>query len=183
MVILFGEKIINSWDDEEPKEDFKVRMSSYKKKLAELKKDMLDEILSDEETSKVEKLEAISENELLPIYIYIQHPFSKYYDQFKEKIWSNPEFDKKYGGFSRNGRKNDPIIDDIFHMGYFERRETVDLSRIARDYSEDYVKNDEITILTNRSTRDVFKITKEEFIDCIYDWCIEHKYIGFIMDW
>lgn len=163
-------------------------IKNYKEALKAMKEEMLEEIINAEDMSKVEKLEAISENELLPIAGYIQNPFGKYYQQFKEKIWSSTEFDEKYGRFERNGRKYDPCIDDIFHTDRWQRHETIDFSQIARDYDDDDYWDDEdgkdgITIMTNRNTKDVLKIPKDELIDCLYEWVIENKKIGFILDW
>jgi hypothetical protein len=49
---------------------------------------------------------------------------------------------------------------------------------------EDDDDNDElITIYTNRRTNDTLKISKYEFVDTIYDWCIKNKCIAFEIDW
>lgn len=42
---------------------------------------------------------------------------------------------------------------------------------------------DEIVIMTNRSTNDVYTITKQQFINDVYDWVIKNNRIGFEIDW
>jgi hypothetical protein len=162
-------------------------VKNYKDALKALKEEMLEEIINSDVMTKVEKLECISHNNLLPYCGYIQHPFYKYVDEFKQIIWSNPKFDEKYGAYMRNGRKYEPIIDDYFCCGdRWDRHQNVDMSQVCGDIEDDdwYGDHEEgITVLTNRSTDDVFKISKNQFIDDIYDWCIDNKKIGFNMDW
>lgn len=155
---------------------------NYREAMKKLKDEMLQNILSDNNLTKVEKLETLAENNVLPIGNWIQHPFYKYEKEFKEMIWANPAFDKEYARFERDGKKYNPIIDDYFCFNdYWDRHQTIDLAQVARDVDEDDIE--EITVLTNRSTKDKFKISKKQFIDDIYDFCISNNMIGFVMDW
>ena len=155
------------------------KYQSIEQRIKSLKDDMLKEILADSELTKPEKLELISRNKLFKIASYIQHPFSKYNNEFIEIIRRNPAYTKKYpfGG--------SPSIDDIFCDGdMYEKHQIIYLYDVIENYSNDYADDDSrITILTNRSTNDKFKISKEEFVDCIYDWCVVNKTIAFEMDW
>jgi hypothetical protein len=57
-----------------------------------MKDEMLQEILNDNSVSKVEKLDIISENKLLPYATWIQEVFKK----FNKIIKANPVYIEKY---------------------------------------------------------------------------------------
>lgn len=98
-----------------------------------MKDEMLQEILNDNSVSKVEKLDIISENKLLPYATWIQEVFKKYYDEFNKIIKANPVYIEKYGKFSNY----DTFIDDMFHSDdNYERHEIIDLSQVAREAEE-----------------------------------------------
>ncbi len=80
------------------------------------------------------------------------------------------------------------MIDDWFHRQDYQRYQVVNLAEVVETISEDDFYQDDdnlITIYTNRSrtNNEAFKISKYEFIDTIYDWCIKNKCIAFELDW
>lgn len=156
--------------------------TNYKDKLAiklaamkAAKQELLEEILSDKSLSKVEKLEAISDNELWERGGNVEEPFAKYYPAFKVIVNDNPITRKNYP----NGDKN-PIMDDyIVHSG-IDRHEFCNLAEMAKCEEK---RTTPITILTNRGTKDIFQISAEEFVNTIYEWCMENQMVEFEIDW
>ena len=134
--------------------------------IEKAKSDFLEKIINEPTLSKPEKLTLISINDLFGTKNHIQHIFSEYEE----------EFEKQLGGTS--------VIDDWFHMRDFERHYIVVYLNEELDYFEEYLEEDDtIVILSDRRTKKKFKISKYEFIDTIYDWCIKNKCIGFAWDY
>lgn len=148
---------------------YNERTKELQKLIKDAKEKLLEEILNDMEISKVDKLGLISCNNLFRIDHYICNVFSEYYDEYANILKKNGD--------------NQPCIDDYFHFHDYERHETIDLSELAESINEDYEGDELIIIMTNRTTDDDFKISKYEFIDTVYDWCVKNKKIGFEIDW
>lgn len=149
---------------------FNELTNELQRTIKEAKEKLLNAILNDNEISKVEKLQLISDNDLFGSQSWICDPFedeyhSEYLEQLKSKGITNP------------------IVDDyIQHQGY-SRYETVYMVDLVENIA--YAKNEDdlITIYTNRNTNDKFKISRYEFIDAVYDWCVKNKIISFVVDW
>ena len=145
---------------------FRQATEELQKTIKEAKDKLLDTILSDNELSKVEKLRLIDENDLFGSDPYMCNVFPEYYKEFSEEL-------------RRKGLMC--IIDDWFHKQEYQRHENVNLADVV-EFIEEY-DEDLITIMTNRGSDDILQISKYEFIDSIYDWCIKNKKIGFEIDW
>lgn len=148
---------------------FNELTNELQKTIKEAKDKLLNAILTDTEISKVEKLLLINDNDLFEINSWICDPFySEYYKEYESQL-------AKKGVTS-------PCIDDWLRLFDYQRHEIVNLAKILEHMDER--KGDSlITIYTNRTTTDKFQISKYEFIDTIYDWCIKNKCIGFEIDW
>jgi hypothetical protein len=145
---------------------FNELTNELQKTIKEAKDKLLNAIINDNEISKIEKLQLISQNDLFKTDSYIRDPFEEYRDEYIEEL-------KKKG-------VTNPITDNyIDHMEY-DRHRVIDMSELL-EYLDD--EDDLITIYTNRRTDDKFKISRYEFIDTIYDWCIKNKTIAFENDW
>jgi succinate dehydrogenase flavin-adding protein (antitoxin of CptAB toxin-antitoxin module) len=141
------------------------------KTIQEAQDRLLNAIIDDPELSKVDKLSLISDNNLFKTLSWIQDVFKPYKEEYIDIVKKNPLYTRSY----------DPIIDDYFQHREYSRHETVNLAEMVEYMDEE---DDElITIFTNRTTKDVFKISKYEFIDTVYDWCIANKAIAFEIDW
>jgi len=153
-----------------------------KTKIKQLKEDLLKEILESTTLSKIEKLSEISYMDLYGTTSWYEHVFEKYKAEYTEIIMKNPEWDNSY--------KHQPMIDDYFVINDYQRHASVDFGSLLTEMSEciDYDKKqkdykDSIKVMTNRNTKDKFYLTFEQFVDCIYEWCITNKSIGFTIDW
>ena len=147
---------------------FEEATRELKKTIQDAKNKFIESIISDTELSKVEKLRFISDNDLFGTESYICDIFPEYYTEYLNMLMAK-------------GVQH-PCIDDYFHTREYQRHEVVNLADICEEISyED--SNDIIIIMTNRTTTDVFSISKYEFIDAAYSWCIENKSIGFEIDW
>lgn len=150
---------------------FNELTDELQKTIKEAKDKLLNAILTDTEISKVEKLCLISENDLFKTNSWICDPFhDEYFKEYESQL-------------AKKGVTN-PCIDSWVHNRDLQRHETVNLAEILEYMDEDDDDNDElITIYTNRRTSDTLKISKYEFVDTIYDWCIKNKCIAFEIDW
>jgi len=159
---------------------FNELTNELQKTIKEAKDKLLNAILTDTEISKVEKLCLISENDLFKTNSWICDPFhdeyfKEYESQLAKKGVTNPCIDSWV-------HNRDPFSNNGTVLFRFLRHETVNLAEILEYMDED--DNDElITIYTNRRTSDTLKISKYEFVDTIYDWCIKNKCIAFEIDW
>ena len=146
---------------------FNELTNELQKTIKEAKDKLLNAIISDNEISKVEKLQLISDNELFKTQVYICDPFE--------------EYRKEYLDILKNKGVSNPIVDDFNHQRDYSRHEIVNLAEIVEWVNDD--EDDLITIYTNRRTNDVFKISRYEFIDTVYNWCIKNKTIAYEIDW
>jgi hypothetical protein len=64
---------------------------------------------------------------------------------------------------------------------YYDEIEDI-LDNLVVD-DDDGFTGDNYIVFTNRQSKTVFRKSKQEIIDKIYDFCIANKYIGFKMDW
>lgn len=162
------------------------------KKLKEAKakanEDLLQAILADTELSKLEKLQAIDESDVLPYESYLMGPLVKYEDVFKNQI------DHKFGKHDFHIIDSWPFIDcDCYNRGQpvsFANELECMYENVSYDYESEeltdtQLEGKEIVIMTNRSrdSRDEFKITLGQLVDDVYDWCITNRKIGCHFDW
>ena len=162
-----------------------------KNQIKALKDNLLQEIISDPTLSKVEKLVEISENKFWQPSWCIENPFEKYENDFRNKVASTPEFIAKNGKYiNGKGNPNSVHLDAFFEMREYDRHQRINLAHIAEDVengdddSEDEdseIKNKVVIYRSNDGNK--LEITREEFIDCIYEWCLEHKHVEFEFDW
>jgi hypothetical protein len=146
-------------------------IQKYQSDIKKLKDDLLNEIINSVTISKKDKLRMISDNDLFKTDCYICDPFhDRYWDQYASIVGKNS------------------CIDSYFHNRDYDRHEKVDLADLVEDVEDDSnldpsQRTNRIIIYTNRTTKEVFKISNVEFIDTIYEWCIKNKKIGFEIDW
>jgi len=146
---------------------FNELTNELQKTIKEAKDKLLNAILNDTEISKIEKLGLINDNDLFKTDSWICDPFhDEYYEEYMNIL-------KEKGVLN-------PIIDSWVHNQDYDRHQTVNLAEIV-EYADE--GSELITIYTNRKTPDVLKISKYEFVDTIYDWCIKNKCIAFEIDW
>lgn len=132
---------------------------------------LLNAIIDDTELSKTDKLLLINDNNLFKTLSWIQDIFVDHKPEYFKIVKSNPAYNGAFG----------PMIDDYFQHREYSRHEVVNLAEMLEYMDEE--EDDLITIFTNRHTSDKYQISKYEFIDTIYDWCIKNKAIAFEIDW
>lgn len=145
---------------------------------------MKTSILEDDTLSRYEKLELLEDNDIFHAKIWVQHPFkkTKWHDDLLERIKNNPD----ETGYACT------IIDDYFNNCYLERHQTLHV----KSYFEDEPSKDDpnyeslmekkVTILNNRGKpeyRQEVQISYREFLDFMWEWCIENECYGWEMDW
>lgn len=159
------------------------KFTDFNQKMKAMKEEALSDIIADTTMSKVEKLEFISQNNLMETESSWCDPFQdKYLDDYINKVIETPEFKEKWGKYNLTNSRNYVTTDDYFVNRDYQRHEVIDLADLAIDVSESN-PSDKITIYTNRSTKDSCQITPQEFVDTIYDWVIKNNTIAFELDW
>lgn len=149
---------------------FNELTNELQKTIKEAKDKLLNAILTDTEISKVDKLCLISDNDLFKTNSWICDPFrDEYYKEYEIQL-------------AEKGVTN-PCIDDWSHERDYQRHQTINLADILEEIVDEGDEDELITIYTNRRTNDTFKISKYEFIDTVYAWCIKNKCIAFDIDW
>ena len=156
--------------------DYKQKSIEFKEKIQSLKDEFIQDILTSDLT-KLEQIKFLSSNKLFGIKDSIAQPFFKFKIEFTNIIRNNPDFIKKHGVDYKYGVS----IDDVT-IKYFDRHETIDFGYFASDTVAD-AEDDKIEIFTNSCGKEVFYITTEQYIDCVYEWCVENKCVGFKIDW
>lgn len=145
---------------------FEELTKNLKETVEKAKKELLDAIMNDKELSKPEKLELIDDNNLFGTSSSIEDIFSQYRDEFK-----------------KTQKLSNPTIDDFFVLKEVDRHSMVNLSNELEYINWNYTDDDMITIFRDRKSGKEFRISRYEFIDTVYDWCIKHQKIGFEYDW
>jgi len=155
-------------------------ISKIEQEISTLKDSLLKEIISSD-LSKPEKLHAIARNNLFQMSSSWEEVFyQKYAQAFINKIQSGQEYLNKYAHLNY---KPDPCLDDYFVISHYDRHEVVNLADITDNYYFNDPDNQMVTIYTNRTTKDILQIPRQEFVDHIYDWCLENKIVEFELDW
>jgi len=142
--------------------------------IAAAKSDLLDTIINVSDLAKHEKLKLIQENDLFTVRPWVQHPFAKYEDQFKQQI----------------GEQSFYIFDEPMHE-YVGRHQIVDIASVIEGYIEEveYAKEEDedfsemVSILSERKSNQEFKVSLTELIDHLYEWVIENKCVEYKFDW
>lgn len=160
------------------------KLKAIKKKVEDVKQEVLKEILEDDSLSKVEKLEIISENQLWPVSDWIDEVFTEWENECRENekkaaIADGKDPDKDYIS---------DITDDYFVLNeiFYDRRATVYYMDAIEglEYRIDDKGGEEIVVVRNRGNyKSVVKKTPQEVIDRICDFCFENKVIGCVVDW
>ncbi len=125
--------------------------------LVESKKEQLVNLVVNSRLTKLEKVKLLTKYKLYPIEPWLAHPFNKF-DTLKDKI-------------------SDDYFDLLLQRQIIDKYQTVYFA----DYLQDL--NDEIVVMTYRSSDYKVKITKKEFIEVLCDYVLENKVIGFKCDW
>jgi hypothetical protein len=164
-------------------------IEKLKEAKAKANEELLQAILADSKMSKLEKLQAIDECDILPYKSWLAHPLEeKYADVFKKQI------DDKFG------KQDFHIIDGwpTLDCDAINRSQKISLANelecayenVSYEYrseklSDQELEAKEIVILTNRSrdSLDEYKITLSQLVDDVYDWCVTNRKIGFCFDW
>lgn len=140
------------------------KIEEIKSKIKVLKNELKNEVLYEaERIDYPDALKLIVSNEIFPIANSMRSPF----DSFIEK-------------FSKTTRSQ--CIDDIFLQSR-ERYQIITWIDYIEHIEYEKADNDgKIVILTSRCDKE-FKLTKDEALEAIYDYCIEKKLCGFELDW
>lgn len=160
-------------------------MSKLKNQIAQLKLDRLEEIKNDSSLSKLQKLQAFRDEDLMKVRGYLSHPFRKYEELLKEQEKARGE--------------TVIIIDDIIGMNSdcYGRGQEISYAEIAEQILEnaDYENQTTVTIAKARGEWDYsvsppkrktpasLEIPVEEAVDCLYNYAVENNESGFCFDW
>ena len=158
------------------------KFSDFEKRMKSMKDEMLKDIISDTQLSKLEKLRLISSNNLMESDSSWCDPFEdKYRELYINIVVETPKFKDEWGKYNipAGGYRNWVTIDDYFVINDYQRHQMVDLADVAEGES----MNDKIAIYTDRTTHQYYTITAQEFVDAIYDWVIKNNTIAFELDW
>jgi hypothetical protein len=143
-------------------------------KIKQLQEEAVSEILSDPNLSKHEKLQEISNNKLWGYEPWIKRIFAAQEKTFAEQV--KAETGESFA-----------CIDDFINDpdGCRQRHEHIDMADVIEGVLEnaEYDETDDIEVLTARGTKCTLRMKTEEVINIIYDWCCEHKKIGYCLDW
>ena len=144
------------------------------------KKEFLNEILGDDSLSKVEKLEAIYENDLWPVSDWIDNVFTDWEEECCENEKQAAIADGKEPGKDYICKITDCyfIVNDFFE----DRHATVYyMDAIERLIESD---SDKVVVARNRGEyHSVVEKTPQEVIDRICDFCFDNKVVGCVVDW
>jgi prolyl-tRNA synthetase len=139
------------------------------KELNERKNAILKEMQSSKELSWQDKFELLEQRSDFTTDDYIHEPFHNSYQKF-EKICKE--------------KSSCTIIDDVVGLE-MNRHQTIDW-QFYLDWLEllDGDLSEEVVILKNRGdNRLYYRVTKEEALQEIYDYAMEHKIKSFVCDW
>lgn len=165
------------------------------KYLEEAKEKAIEEIINSDMT-KMEKLEAITENSLWGYSSWINDEFIEWENDAKtiSLTKSQEDFDSGRTSYLRDF----VICDSIFspsHDYSYEKYQLVKyteaLEYIFERYAEDFEEengeeynNEPIPVITTRDNPSIIIYkTSDEIIDAVYNFCIKNKIIGFKNDW
>jgi hypothetical protein len=146
--------------------------------IKQLQEQRIQEIINNESISKLDRLNLIKQERLFNIAPYIQDEFKEWGEEFKEQLkLENPS------SFCMIDSFYDPSTFDFekYETIYYDEIEDI-LDNLVVD-DDDGFTGDNYIVFTNRQSKTVFRKSKQEIIDKIYDFCIANKYIGFKMDW
>jgi hypothetical protein len=156
-----------------------MKIKTIKTKIKKLQDELLNIILNDSNLSKIQKLRAIKDSKLFDTRYSLQNIFVSY-----EKILINEILNK--GGSS-------VCIDDCNNNGdYYDRGSIIclvsDLESRLEDYLYQIDKNPDmhykINILTSRYVPpETYNLNIDNYIDHVYDWRIENKCVGYVLNW
>jgi hypothetical protein len=152
------------------------------KEIEDLKVIAKNDIINDENTSKLEKLTLLRDNDMLGVCNSIAEIFPDWEDEsihleMQAAIDDGKDPEKDYIC---------TITDDMFCNDNYDRHQTVDLVSIIENISwdnEDLDKDTMVVIRNRGKYKTNLKKTINEVIDVMYDWCIETNQYGFVMDW
>lgn len=161
-------------------------MSNIKKQIELLKEQRIEEIIADNNISKLEKLKLFKEESLFGIESYIQDNeiFEEWVAELVLKI--------------KKDRRKDFVIVDTFISPSeydFERYETFYLFEIKdilenliEDYDEDYEGEvfdypNTFPVVTARNSKFTINKTPQEVLDKIYAYAITNRVCGYKIDW
>ena len=159
-----------------------------KKTIADLQYIRVQEILDDNLLSKIEKLNCLTDEQLWGIAPYIQHEFKQWETEAielekmeAERLLTVPGTDICNRQFYQS-KMTDSMLYHIVSLEKYETCYYVDiLESIIDEYGSD--GNQLIPIITTRHPKIKLEKTVNEIIDAIFDYCVEHKIIGFTFDW
>lgn len=154
--------------------------------LKEIKKEAIKEILGDTSTSKLTKLETITNEKLWEIDTYINNEFGDWEEECNLKEKAAAIADGKVDGQDYICSMTDTIFDPsvIYHEKYERIYYVNEIKTLMEDYG--YGSEDEATIdvVTSRGDyQSVVTKSIQEVIDRICDYCFENETIGFNLDW
>ncbi len=166
---------------------------SVKEKLALLKEERINEILNDNNLSKIEKLEIIETEKLWGYASFIQHEFVQWEKEAIELEKIEAERILEEGSSDSNeicakqfyqSRMTDSIFDPSTFL--YERCEQVSyadhLSRIL-EFHENEGDNPLITVISTRHPCIELKKPFKEIVDAVFEFACNNKIIGFTNDW
>lgn len=113
---------------------------------------------------------------------YICHPFPEWEEENKAA--------EKASGIAAGKIYHCTIVDDFISRqcqdGYIERYQQVEFKDIVSEleYKAENSPDELFTVVTNRGNfSTATKKRPQEVINKIWEYCVKHKLVGFIMDW
>lgn len=142
--------------------------------LSSLKHSAANDIIASTELSKTEKVQLLTDHELIPHASYIQRPLcNKYTDPNTGYSYDDHWMDTYYDVYADRGRLI-KVADIIEYIN--DNREEMDdpiVVVIATDYS----------MARDERYRIEIKITIDQLIEDLCDWVLDTKQVGWVFDW
>ncbi len=156
---------------------------NLQQQIKKLEEKRIQEILDDDSLSKIEKLKLLENENLFTIASYIQHEFRKWEEEAKEleKLKAEQEFanNKDPNKHFYHSKMTDSIFDPS--LGIHEKYETVSYADALENLETD--ENDMVVVITTRNPHIKLLKSKQEVIDVVFDFCVQHKYHSFKINW
>lgn len=150
-------------------------------KMNSLRKEILSDILGNNELTKLGKLKLITEQRLWRVHPYVQNEFKDWENECNEKEKESRLKDTKtVRGFVYDCTTNDSFLRNDNKDKYATYIYIDEINNIL----EEYELTDDFLVMTNRGDYET-KLYKKvsEVIDRICDYCLENEIIGFTFDW
>lgn len=158
---------------------------NIQEQIKELQTLRIEEIVNDDSLSKIEKLKMLEKEKLFGYASSLQTVFPEWEEEIieLERIEAHQRFNEGKDKYFYQSK----MVDDIFDPSYDinEKYVTVSYADFLENCLDDFMEDDSdsVTVMTTRGPSVKLVKSLTEVIDKIYDYCIEHKIIGFKNDW